>query len=334
MMRKILVLLATMLALHPLSTWAQSVSAAKPLAKLSAAKAPIGSFTDLTPAMVDFADTSAGLSDAALIAAFHARFDPVLPGYFDGKGDAQPQADASIIQKLRAFPDRRAKFIATAAAFRTAFDRGQAHFRAAFPDYRLPLPVYLVHSMGQQDGGTRTVAGRTIMFFGADVIAQIHDEATIGPFLDHELFHAYHGQYFPDCDQLWCSLWEEGLATYVASRLNPGADDRQLLLMQPRPIRPEVEPRLAEAMCGLAGKLQSTGQDDYELFFLGRSGKGSFPPRYGYLLGYLLAQSIGETMSLTELAKLPPAKVEPLLKAAIERYGPCGTTGEPAHPKP
>ena len=289
----------------------------------AAATAQAGTLTDLTPDFVAFADQSAALPDADRVKAFHLRFDPVLPGYYDGKGAKQAGFDAFTMLLLKNWPKNRDKFIATAAAFGTAFTRGQNHFKMAFPDYSLTVPVYLVHSMGQQDGGTRTIGGRTIMFFGADVIAAIHDETTIGPFLDHELFHIYHDKFFGDCPQLWCSLWEEGLATYIAAQLNPGASDRALLLTQPRPIRPEVEPRLAEAMCSLRAKFESALPDDYAPFFLGGAAKGEFPPRYGYFLGYLLAAKIGEKMPLQALAKLPRDKVKPLLTAAIDSYGLC-----------
>lgn len=298
-------------------------SAAGPADPKAAANAKAGSLTDLTPEFVAFADQSAALPDPERVAAFHARFDPVLPGYYDGKGARQAGFDAFATLSLKSWPKSRAKFIATAAAFGAAFQRGQDHFKAAFPDYELTVPVYLVHSIGQQDGGTRTIGGRTIMFFGADVIAAIHDETTIGPFLDHELFHVYHEKYFGDCPQLWCSLWEEGLAVYVAAQLNPGASDRALLLDQPRPIRAEVEPRLGEAMCSLRAKFDSALPEDYAPFFLGGAPKGPFPPRYGYFLGYLLATKLGGSIPLQALAKLPPDKVKPLLTAAIDSYGLC-----------
>ena len=298
-------------------------------APVPAAKARAGQFVDLTPEFIAFAEESAGQPDQLRVKAFHDRFDPLLPGYYNGKDD-QAAFDRNIANKLAAFKDERAKFIETAGAFRAAFARGEQHFRRTFPDYRLRLPVYLVHSMGIQDGGTRTLNGRTILFFGADVIARIHDESTIGPFLDHELFHAYHRRAFPGCEELWCSLWEEGMATYVAARLNPGATDRQLLLTIPRPIAPEVEPQLAEAMCEVAAKFHSTSQDDYGALFLGRAKPGKFPPRYGYYIGYLLAKSIGKTMSLGAMANLPPAKVEPLLAAALASGYKCPPAMRPA----
>jgi len=155
------------------------------------------------------------------------------------------------------------------------------------------------------------------------VIARIHGDGTIGPFLDHELFHVYHQRYFPDCDALWCSLWQEGLAVYVAAKLNSGATDEQLLLTQPRPIRPAVEPRLREAMCGLSAKLESTKEEDYAPFFFGKANDGPFPPRYGYLLGYMLVQKIGAHRTLEQLAKLPPDKVKAELVDALASYGTC-----------
>lgn len=303
-------------------------SAAGPVDPKAATSAKAGTLTDLTPDFVAFADQSAALPEAERVKAFHTRFDPVLPGYFDGKGANQAKFDILVAQRLRDFPQTRQKFVATAAAFGATFTRGQAHFKQAFPDYSLTVPVYLIHSIGQQDGGTRTIGGRTMLFFGADVIAAIHDETTIGPFLDHELFHVYHAKYFEECPRLWCSLWEEGLATYTAVQLNPGASDQALLFAEPRPIRPEVEPRLAEAMCSLRAKFNSALPDDYAPFFYSDAENGAFPPRYGYFLGYLLAAKIGEKMPLQALAKLPPAKVKPLLIAAINSYGLCKSSAD------
>jgi len=291
-------------------------------APIPAAKAKAGQFVDLTPEFVAFIDQSATLADDVRVKAFHDRFDPLLPGYFNGKDD-QAAFDRGIIKRLKAFPEQRAKFLATASEFRAAFARGEQHFRQFFPDYRLRLPVYLVHSMGMQDGGTRDIGKRTVLFFGADVIAQIHDQQTIGPFLDHELFHAYHGQYFKECDQVWCSLWEEGLAVYAASQMTPGATDRQLLLDLPQPIRPAVTPRLGEAMCRLRERLQSTKSDDYAELFFGRPNTGPFPPRYGYLLGLLVVQKVADGRTLSTLAKLPTDQVKPLVEQAVASFGDC-----------
>jgi len=277
----------------------------------------------LADAFPKFYDTTAGLPEAERVTRFRTEFHALLPGFYARRDRTETNYDKAIAKSLTDFPTIRVKYEAVEKSFPKAFVAGQKSFRKTFPDYRLDVPVYLLHSLGEMDGGTRELDGKTVGVFGADVIARIHTPVTMKPFLDHEMFHLYHHRFFPDCDPLWCNVWEEGMAVYVASKLNPGATDEQLLLNQPRPIRPEVEPRLREAMCSLRAKFDSTSEEDYAPFFFGRSNKGSFPPRYGYLLGYLLVQKIGATMTLDRLAKLPPDKVKTALSAAIDSYGSC-----------
>jgi len=301
-----------------------AASAADPAPRLiPVAEARPGQLVDLASDFARFATDTARLPEAERIKAFHARYDSVVPGYYQRVGSAQTRFDAQIGKALSDFPADRDKFLSTVRTFKIALGNGEGHFRKLFPDYQLNVPVYLVHSIDTQDGGTRDVGDRTVLFFGADVIAKIHDQSTIGPFLDHELFHVYHGRYFKECDRVWCSAWVEGLAVYVAARANPGASDRQLLLTQPRALRPEIEPRLKQAMCRLRAKFDSAGPDDYAEFFEGQANDRPFPPRYGYFLGYLLAAKIGRTRSVQEMAKLPPARVKPLLTDALAGYGPC-----------
>lgn len=280
-------------------------------------------FISYARAFEDFADATASQPEAERVRRFHQRFGPLAAGFYRPRDREPARLDASIARALTEFPSIRVRYDHASASFEKAFVTGQARFRKFFPDYRLTLPVYLLHSLGEMDGGTRELEGRTVAIFGADVIAKIHDDATIGPFLDHELFHTYHARYFPECSKIWCSLWAEGLAVYVTSTMNPAATDRDLLLTIPQPIRPAIMPRLAEAMCGLWAKLDSTAKEDYGPFFYGQPNSGGFPPRYGYLLGLLLVQKIGTGMTPEQLAKLPPAKVRPLLDQALASYGPC-----------
>lgn len=159
------------------------------------------------------------------------------------------------------------------------------------------------------------------------MIARIHDRATIGPLFDHEFFHVYHARRFPECDEVWCGLWAEGLAVYAAARLNPGASDAALLLTEPQLLRPAVEPRLQDAMCALTGKLHSTRAEDVAALFQGQATAGSrFPPRYGYYLGYVLATRLARGRSLSVLARMPPVEVRPLLEREIAKYG-CPAVG-------
>jgi hypothetical protein len=234
---KLLKLLAVTWLMAATSTPAAS---SDEIALIALGDAKAGQFIDLTPAFLALADQTISLSEPDRIKAFHTRFDAVVPGYYNDQGDYQAKFDSQIATALRDLPGYRVKFESAAHDLKPAFERAQSKFGQNLPDYRLDIPVYLLHSIGTQDGGTRDSGGRSAMYFGADVIADIHDSTTIEPFLTHELFHIYHQRFFTDCGKIWCSLWIEGLAVYAAARLHPGATDRQLLLTSPQPIRPSI----------------------------------------------------------------------------------------------
>lgn len=308
-------MIARLLALALALAWA-------PAAAQTNAPAP---FTSYAEEFDRFAAETAALPEAERVKLFRVRFNRLLPGFYEPRnGLDDAKYDARVAKALADYPAQRDKYLAAVAAFGHAYTAGIAHFRAAFPDFHPSTPIYLVHSLGEMDGGGRTLRGKDVMVFGADVIARIHDAKTIGPFFDHELFHIYHGQSFADCGELWCSLWIEGLAVYAAARMNPGADDAGLLLTQPRPIRPEVEPRLGEAVCLAQRKFASKDEADLRAFFMGNAGTATpWPPRFGYYLGYRLAETAGATHDLATLAKMPPEKVRPLLQETMAKLASC-----------
>jgi len=91
-----------------------------------------------------------------------------------------------------------------------------------------------------------------------------------------------------------------------------------------------VEPKLNQAMCRLRAKFESTDKDDYAEFFQGQANDRPVPPRYGYLLGYMLAGRIGGTMPLRDMVRLPARKVKPMLLQAMASYGACPASSGPA----
>lgn len=277
-------------------------------------------FTALTQQLDDFVTETAAMPQPDRIKLFRERFNALLPGFYAPRnGATEEQYNSKVEKNLAAYPALRDKFLAAARDFSAAYVRGNQHFRRYFPDYAPTMPIYLVHSLGEMDGGTRSINGKTVAVFGADVIARIHNAATIGPFLDHELFHFHHARYFSECEPVWCNLWTEGLATYVASRMNSTENDRTLMLTTPRPIRPEVEPKLAEAMCYARARLDSVDPEVYASFFYG-NGKSPYPPRFGYYLGYLIAKKIGDGKTLDALAKMTREQVKPLIEKTLADY--------------
>lgn len=313
--------LALLLASIPLVAADGAVPAAP--APAQAEPAP-PAFTSLTDDFDRFVTETAALPMPERVRQFRARFNALFPGFYAPRnGATEAQYDARVEKALTAYPANRDKFLAAARDFNAAYASGTARFRRLFPDYAPTMPIYLVHSLNEMDGGTRQLNGKVVAVFGADVIPRYHDSDTIGPFLDHELFHFHHAKFFPDCDQLWCSIWQEGLAVYVASRMNPGADDRMLMLTTPKPIRPAVDAQFSAAMCFARDNFESTAPAIYSEFFLNGGTGVPYPTRFGYYLGYRIAQKMGETHSLQQLATMTPDRVEPLMLKAIGELARC-----------
>jgi hypothetical protein len=288
--------------------------------KATATEPPHATFTDITPAFARFVDETAGMAPAARVALFHTEMNVLLPGFYAPRfGSTQAEYDARIASALDGFPALRARYEQVQRDFPAAFDEGIRHFRRVFPDFAPDVPIYLLHSVGEMDGGTRALGGRIHLIFGADVIAQIHEPRDLTPFLDHELFHIEHGKYFADCAQVWCLLWAEGLATYAAKVMNPGADDQQLLLTSPKPIRAAVDAHWPAALCFTRDRLFSADSTDMQVMFVGGGGDGRFPDRFGYYIGLRVMEELGGKYPLPKLAKMRSEKARSVLTGGIER---------------
>jgi len=294
-----------------------------PVTPARPAAEPFYHLVDLTDDYAAFYDRTQGMETQTRVAAFKAAFIPLFPGFYEpSEGTTQEQMDRMIARSLEQFPEIRERYMITRASFAPDMAAAQAAFLATFPDARPVGDIYFVHSLGRMDGGTREYNGRTYFIFGADVMARIHTPGQARPFFNHEIFHFYHAPYFPECEAVWCSLWAEGLAVYVAEQINPGASDAALLLTTPRPIRPEVDANLPRAACTVKAVIDSERQEDYAPLFFGNGNPAGLPPRFGYYVGYLVAKEAGRTHSVQELAHMRPAEVRPLIDAALNTMAP------------
>jgi len=288
-------------------------------------------YRSLTDAFATFVESTAHLPMADRVALFRTQVARLFPGFYRPR-DGRSAADFNrmIARSLSSFQGQRADFEAVEHAFDATYRAELVRFRQTFPTFRLTSPVYLLHSLGEMDAGTRVIGGRRVLIFGADGIAQYDTPDALPMLLDHEFFHMVHSRSFPGCTAVWCGLWREGLAVYAASILNPGATDRQLGLEDPGQLRPAVEAHRREALCLLQSKLGTAGRSPTRLFFLSGGGTRTLPPRFGYYLGYRLAQRIGQTHRLEDLAHMPMKQARALVVATVaqmaEEAGGCATT--------
>ena len=270
------------------------------------------------------ADSTSGLPMAERVKVFRSTFDKLYPGLYADVD--QSRLDGRIEKALTEFPSIRSTYDQVERKFPEALASAMKEFRGAFPDFTPPMPIYLIHSLGTRDGGTDWVAGRMVMLFGADEIAQFHWDESLQPFILHELFHIEHIRHFADCDQLWCSLWQEGLATYTASVLTPNASDHQLILDVPHPIREDTDSHWPDALCWTAEHFDSTNRSEVSAAFTGGPKPSTFsrdrrlaplPSRFGYYIGLRVATQAVKTRSLSELNRLDDQAARPVIARAL-----------------
>ncbi len=292
----------------------------------AASASPAQQLVDLTGEFSDVQRANAGKPAAEQAAAIRKHFKDRIPGFYELSrfGDDAPRYESVLSKNVADFPQVRERTLAAAARFRAMFPAAVKDFEASFGALPYRKPVYLLVSLGEFDGGMRTLPEGELLLFGADMIAQYHAGHDLAPFFQHELFHVYHASKFQQCDQLWCALWTEGLATHVAASLNPGASDGELLLTIPEPIRPEIEKDRKPAVCAVRARLDSTRSEDMRAMFSFERLGPSIPPRAGYLIGQWVAADLGKTRNLQELAAMGGDSLRSEIAASLDRMADCG----------
>ncbi len=280
---------------------------------------------NLASAFITFWDATQGQPTEARVAAFKRDIAPQFAEFYgiarDNGRITEQQQDAKIARAIEQFGPQRTAFVDKVAAFELLLDRNVRSFRQVFPDFHGDVPLYLLHSLGEMDGGTRTLSGKNHLIFGVDGMVRYHkpgsDESA---FFHHELFHVYHTTQKTDCEEMWCSLWREGLAVHVAKTLNPNASEDELLLAIPAGLVTNTQTKRRESLADLKSVLDSTDHEVYAGLFStqGKANASGLPTRRGYVLGYWVAQELGKRYNLRELAKMPPDQVKPLVFAAVD----------------
>lgn len=280
---------------------------------------------DLTGQFDRFVMSTVDMPDAQRIMAFEKEIGPIANGFYSRERSPDGY-DFRILVQLRTYPKRRAATLAVSRNFNQLFMPARRKFESVFGPVASGQPAFLIDSMGELDGGMRELDGNPTLLFGADVIADVHSGQKLTAFFYHELFHLYHEAKEANCMEIWCSLWSEGLATYVSSRLAPGATDDELVLNLPKPIRPAIEADRRRAVCAVVRRLESSSDEDFGALFQADDHLSGFPARMGYYIGYLVASDIGRVHSIGQMAALDLAEARPLIDASLKRMADCTVT--------
>jgi hypothetical protein len=299
-----------------------------------AAQASICQSHDIMPAYFAVLDRTRDLPAAQRADAFVAEVARPHPEFYGkGFGDEARLRDSAMRLLDPSRPLAYPGFAALApehlrevsAATGPAFEKAQVEMRKAFPDFACAADISFGMSLMHFDGnGYTDEAGRAHMRFGMDVIAMLHTSQDMPAFFAHELFHIYHAQALPavkpeDDSRTWWAMWAEGLATYVSRRLNTPLTEQQVLWfpadLATRMNQPGMTKQAATAM--LADFDKGDGKT-YASYFQSGAAAPGLPSRAGYFMGMRMAEELGRTRSLSQLAHLKPEEVKPLARQFLE----------------
>lgn len=277
---------------------------------------------NLAPLFVQFWQKAKDKPLGDQIKEFDRTVYPSFPRFYDYKFKRLAQIGKTKEEGLqKTFTEHSGlsqKFEEKTASIANEISLNLPPFLNRFPDFDTDFDISIIHSLGEMDGGTRTIDGKLHFILGIDGIVKYHNGATDTPFLHHELFHVYHWQFFKGEDKLWMSLWSEGLATYVSEVLNPGSSTADIMLDTPTGLVAACENDITFLWNDLETHLDSTDEAIYAKYFLLSSQDPRIPKRAGYYLGYRVAKALGETYSLDELVKMEPTQLRRLIGDAIK----------------
>ena len=207
--------------------------------------------------------------------------------------------------------------------FPRQFRKHNQHFAQFLPDFDSNrAPIYVMPSLYNFDGHLQPWEGKVPLFLGLDGIIKYHGARTdLSVLLDHESFHLYQAQAYPEqsldaTPQVYVALWMEGCATYVSGLMNPKAsrvnvllDDAELTQVTPETVQ--------VAIADLLTCLESRDDKDYGRFFYANY-KSSIPSRMGYLIGFMVAERSGKTMTPAEMARVPNDQLLVLVRDVLK----------------
>ena len=193
-------------------------------------------------------------------------------------------------------------------------------FLRMFPDMRWSGDVYVMASGYCFNGRAQSVRGHEAILLGIDTRVALGQRDPV-PDMTHELFHRYHSEFFdfkPSSGYpLWTTLWAEGMAEFVAEKLNPAASDADLSLV-PIGMPQQVDARRQELAADFLRVFTATDEGDAKKWFNDTNSRDPVvPARAGYQLGVLVARELAKRYPIQAMAHWSRSEAEPHIEAAL-----------------
>jgi hypothetical protein len=297
---------------------------------------PPFSVIDAMPTFWKFWDSTVKESAETRVRAF---FDSVVARYPDlfhhGLIASGPLTDLGDVAETQA---RVAKYLHDVSAYiptmrlitlsiHDRFFHYAQEFSRFFPDYAPVTPVFFSVSLFGLSAGMLVAGENTCLYFGVDEMARIYGPSgNLKVIFQHELFHQYHYQIEPEISgdpAAWSFMWEEGLATYVSQRMNPGTTADQVLVMPDR-LSELALPHLPDLARRLLDQADSTNPNDYSDLFTMIQAPPGIPARSGYFVGYRVAEKLAASRSLVELVHLRGPELKRAVLGVLNEFQKAG----------
>jgi hypothetical protein len=302
-----------------------------PMATAAAAPTPAIAVRNLMPDFWNFWRAARGRVPGVQLQLWRQRYQqPNAAVFADLKSTCSADLQSDVLEK-QYFPilgSLDPAMRALSASLPNAIISVDARFIKAFPDMRWRGPVYVMASVGCFNGRSQLIQGQQALLLGVDDMAGMH-ETNVRPLITHEMFHRYHYSHFafePELAQpLWVRLWAEGLATYVAHRLNPGASAYDLTSISPEAMS-RMDSQLGVMTKRFIGRLNSTSQADATAYFSDDSENKQIPARAGYYMGLEVARYLARRYSMQTMAHWDHAQANPHVVLALRHLAGSGAS--------
>jgi len=188
-------------------------------------------------------------------------------------------------------------------------------FQKQFPDFKPSTDFYVAISFSFR-GKVVDVKGKDVFAIGLENFEPGQPQLRLT--IAHELFHLYHFQFFESSGGLYRTLWAEGLASYASAVVVPGYRFSQYLGFPAEKMNrcEELLPTMAKE---LLKELGNNDQRIKRIYFGAEPNDTPIPPEAGYYVGFMIAESLANTNSLAELARMKPDSVLPILRRELSR---------------
>ncbi len=137
------------------------------------------------------------------VSQFKKEIIPIFPEFYNARierwNKRGENSDKLIASHLEEFPKIEKEFRRKNSELEKTIQESLKSFSQKFPDINPNFEIYVIHSLGEMDGGTRQFGEKNYFILGIDGMVKYHQGFTSEvPFFHHELFHVYHGQYLTE----------------------------------------------------------------------------------------------------------------------------------------